>query len=260
MKQTINVIQVDDSIDQLKRTKNLLSQFENVELLAQFDNAEQALLFINETDDIDIAFFDVELRSNDGLWLAHQVKNKPIHIVFITAHADYALKAFEVSALDYILKPVNKENITEVLNRYQNRLPLGAKQTQVQSEGIEELVSNYKGLQSYPKRVFINNLHKTTIVRLDSILYLTSKGAYTEFNDQNGDTHISSKHLKFYDEILESHPDFIRIHRAYIINLNFVKALLRDKNSMKVLMENDEKLEISPLKKDEILIRLEAKG
>ncbi|MGF2414279.1 MAG: LytTR family transcriptional regulator DNA-binding domain-containing protein, partial [Ferruginibacter sp.] len=98
----------------------------------------------------------------------------------------------------------------------------------------------------------INNVHKTSVLNLDEVLYMVSSGPYTIFKLKDGSKHTASKLLKIYYEILYNHPDFARIHRAHIVNKNFVKAILRNKHKITALMIDGEELEVSPQKREEI--------
>lgn len=248
----IKVVHVDDQESQQQTVKSILGFFDNVELTGQFDNALDAKEFILKNE-VDLVILDVEMPGKDGLWLAHQLKNTQIFIVFLTAHPDYTLQAFEACAIHYILKPLTKTLLESVFERYEKLILNGKeKASDGQEEQINELVENYLNKTSYPRRIFINNVHKTTVINLSEVIYIVSKGQYTIFKTIDGAKHTSSKLLKVYFEALVNHPDFVRIHRAHIVNKNFVKAILRNKHIIAAEMVDGENLEVSPQKREEI--------
>lgn len=257
MRKLLKILHVDDNPAQLERVSQILSEFENVILTAQFDNATDALKFL-EMNRVDIAILDIEMKGKDGLWLADKIKKMPLKIVFLTAHPDYALKAFEACALHYIIKPATEENFAEIINRYMEIMQHSGEKmlSENQIENINELLSNYLNKASYPKRIFINNVHKTTILQLEEVVHITSKGAYSEFKTLDGQKYTSSKNLRFFDDILKSHPDFVRIHRGSIINKNFLKAIIREQNNIRVIMSDETQLDVSPLRREEIIEQL----
>lgn len=253
----IKIVHVDDSEEQLDMVRKLLSEIDNVSLEAQFDNAEDALQFF-EKFEVDLAILDVEMKEKDGFWLADKLKHLPLKIVFLTSFADYALKAFEACALHYILKPATKKNLGEVINRYTETFLHNdnGEKPAPQAENITELLDNYLNKNSYPKRVFINNLHKTTIIQLSEVIFISSKGSYTEFRTTDGQTHLSSKNLKFFDYLLAHHPEFLRIHRSNIVNKSYFKAIVKVEGNSRALMTDGSFLDLSSLRLEEIMEKI----
>jgi two-component system, LytTR family, response regulator len=116
--QKIKVVHVDDQQRQLNVVKTILADFADVELLAQFTSADNAKNYI-EANDTDLVIADVEMPDKSGLWLANEIKNNKALIVFLTAHPQYTLQAFEACAIHYLLKPVSTEGLKEVFNRFE---------------------------------------------------------------------------------------------------------------------------------------------
>lgn len=256
----ISVIHVDDDQKQLTRMEKIICEIEGIRHCGKFSKAKDALEFLKDNS-VDIAILDVEMEGEDGFWLADQIKNYPIEIIFVTAFSDYALRAFDACALHYILKPATKELLSEAFSRYLMRhKETGSEIQNIEpplSSQITELLTNFLGHAKYPKRIFIINVHRIVIINLSDILYFESKGAYTEIKMLGGEKHMASKNLKVYSDILKDHPDFVRIHRSYIINKNFIKSIIRDRHINQVQMLDDTLLEMSSLRKDDILKRLE---
>lgn len=247
----IKLVHVDDQPDQQKTVQSVLKFFDDVELIGQFSNAEKAKEFILNNE-VDLAILDVEMPGKDGIWLADQLKDTSVFIVFLTAHPDYTLQAFEACAIHYILKPLTKNLLEEVFARYKKLANNTSVNSQFQNDQINELIENYLKKTSYPKRIFINNVHKTTILNLDEVLYLVSSGPYTIIKTKDGIKHTASKILKTFCDALQHHPDFVRTHRKHFVNKNYVKAIVREKHMIFTQMSDGEKLDVSPQKREEI--------
>lgn len=255
----ISVIHVDDEGVERERVSTLLKKFDEVEQVGSFSDAISALSFL-EANKVDIAFLDVEMKGKDGFWLAKQMSALHTKIIFITSHAGYALNAFEACALHFILKPVSKMEMQKALKRYSDlHSTHGSSKTAhlvSDKEQIAELISNYLEKKSYPKRIFISNVHKINVLSLDKVAYVVAEGTYSIFIMETGEKHTASKNLKLYAEILEQHPDFLRIHRSYIINKSHLKAIKRDGHSIFAVMNNDSELELSAGRREEIYEQL----
>ena len=249
MSEIVKIIHVDDDIETLENFRNLCATIPNIIYVNGFNNAMDALNWL-KINKIDLVFSDIEMIPNDGFWLAQQIATLGIPLVFVTSHTDYMQKAFEACTLQYLVKPFVTSDIEAVIERYRKFKTMFVSD-QLPTK-MEELMHNYINIQSYPKRVFINNNHKTSILNLTEVLYFSASGPYTNFFTIDGTKYVSSKLLKIYVDALQHHPDFVRIHRSNMVNKNFVKAVLRDKHRINVLMTNGEELEISPQKREEI--------
>lgn len=258
---SLKIIHVEDNPADRNWFAEIAKEIRHIELLGSFETTEVALDFLSKNR-VDVAILDVEMSgSNNGLWLADKIKYTDTKVVFLTAHPDYAVKAFEACALHYLIKPVSKDALANAMDRFQKPFSVDLEnESNVvhQGEKIAELISNYMTKQSHPKRIFINNLHKTTILHLSQVIYITSKGAYSEFITSEGQKHTSSKNLKFFDDVLANHLDFVRIHRGSIINKNYLKAILREPNALKAQMSDGNILEISLPRREEIIEKLKA--
>jgi two-component system LytT family response regulator len=254
MKDKIQVVHVDDQPRQLSNVKAMLNRFNNVELVGQFTDCCKALDFILMKQ-VDLAILDVEMPGKNGLWLAEQIKETDTSVVFLTAFPDHSLKAFDACAIHYLLKPITIDELKNVIDRFYARKGY---MVSGQNEQIAELINNYFNKTSYPKRIFVNNLHITTVVNLDDVLYMISSGSYTIIKLANGTKLTASRLLKTYSDVLLSHPDFLRIHRAHLVNKQHIKAVLRSMHKVSLLMSDGDQLEVSPQKREEIYRLIES--
>ncbi len=251
----IKIIHIDDEIKTIEYCKKIFSLNNVISYQNGFLNAKEAINFLDDNK-IDLIFCDIEMPVYNGLWLANNLPYS-IPIVFITAHTGFAVGAFEACALHYLIKPFTVEHLNLVIERFQSQ---HSKQT-FSKDQVAQFYNNYlpQNSQTQPTRIYINNIGKIIIVNLNELMYLNGVGNYTKFYMSNGDIHTSSKSLKVYADALEYNNDFIRIHRAHLVNKQNVKQILKtNQQQWFAEMNNGEKLELSKGRIDEILEQLQA--
>ena len=250
----IRIIHIDDETKTLDYCRKLFLSNPLIAYEGGFSNANDAIEFL-KNGKVDLIFCDIEMPEHNGLWLANHLPYS-LPIVFITAHTGFAIEAFEACALHYLIKPLSTEQLNIVIDRFQTQ---DLKHIYLKDQ-VAQFYNHYlpQNTQKYPNRIYINTTGKIIIVNLQDTMYLVSAGNYTKFTMLNGDTHISSKNLKVYDDAIAYHPDFIRIHRSYLVNKKYVKQILKTSNQQWfVEMNNGEKLELSKGRIDEILEQLQ---
>jgi two-component system, LytTR family, response regulator len=252
MKDKIRIYYVDDQLNEIENFKNLISQTTEFELVGCANSAVQAISDIKELQP-EILFTDIEMGEYDGFWVAEELKELPICIVFLTSFTDKALNAFKISALQYIVKPCSLVDLQLVLHDY---LEVYKHNIAMQKEQLNALAFNYQNPNLIPKRIFVNNIEKTTVISIQDLIYAKSKGSYTHFKLTDGTEVLSSKNIKIYNDILNTHPDIVRVHRAVLVNKNCVKSIRRDKHLAFVQLKNGEEVEISLYRKDEVIQQL----
>lgn len=249
----ISVIHVDDDPAALGIMKEILSAIGPVNYLGGFTNPEAALEFLDQHP-VNLIFCDIVMKNKDGFWLAQNLKNNESALVFVTAHNEYALKAFEACSLHYILKPILKEDVEECIRRFKK---LYMENTAYQQMKINEVIQQFMAPQKYPRRLFVFNVEKTHIININEMMYAKARANYTEFKLQDGQTIISSKTLKTYDEGLNNHPSIVRAHRSILVNKEFIVSIKRKKHLAFIVLKNGEEIEISVHRKNSILKELE---
>lgn len=246
----IRIIHIDDEQQTLDFCKTIFTKVERIEYLENFTSPEKAINFL-ENEKVDLIFCDMEMPEHNGLWFANNIPYN-IPIVFLTAHSDFAIDAFEACALHYLVKPLTIAQVNNVVNRFDSVLF----QPKIYKEQINQFYNNYLNRKNNesPTRIYINNIGKIIIIELDELIYLEGAGNYTKFYTTDGEVHTSSKNLKIYDDAMTANTSFIRIHRSYIINKKYVKQIIKDNNHQWIIeMKNKNRLEISKGKLDEIL-------
>lgn len=254
MKKVYKIVHMDDDLQSLQAFRSLAESRGYLDYKGGFNNAIDAADFI-KSNDVDIAVLDVEMDGEDGFWLASQIQHMPVDIIFLSAHSEYAVKGFEACALDFLVKPLFAEKLDECIARYRHRQ---SKMRATQLLQVEELFKNYLPMQEVPKRLFVSSVGSIEVLLLQDILYFSAQESYTVIYRKDGTQITASKTMKIYEEALVNNLEFIRIHRRFVINKEYIKTILRDGRKQKyaVVMSNGDELEISYLKKDDILARL----
>lgn len=249
----LKTIYVEDNPAYSRMLQDALAVSGQFEFLGDFPTAEQGLEYLQHHE-ADLVFIDIELAgAQNGLWLAREIRELPLAVVFLTSHTSYAVQAFEACAVDYLVKPVSAADIAGMMERLRTR-----RSVPFFSEQVAELHDNYLAEQAVPRRIFLSMVGEMVVVQLSDVLYFTSVDRYTSIYMADGTKHISSKHLKIYIASLAGNTDFVRIHRSSVVNKNYVRSIVRDSklNQYYAVMANGQRLELSALKKKEILEEL----
>lgn len=193
-----------------------------------------------------LVFLDVEMDDGTGFDLLKKLARFNFQLVFITAHNKYAVEAFKFSALDYLLKPIDVEELSETLLRVSDRI----KQNKLQ-EQLEILSNQFNKQQSHDKKIALRDIESVYIVKIADIIHCQAEGSYTRIFFVNHHPILLSRSLKEFEELLEPYQ-FIRCHHSHLINGN---AIMRfDKaNGGSVYLSNETEVPVSFRKKEQIL-------
>ena len=197
----------------------------------------------------DLVFLDVEMPGMSGIDLVRSFTNPGFRVVFITAFDAYAVEAFRLSAMDYLLKPVEAEEIVNVVAKIKTEIRKNENLLGTQIQNLEKLLSQ-TGVSS-ESRIGIAMADKIVFVDISDILYCEAKGVYTNIYLYEGKKILASKPLGDFESQLSPHK-FFRIHHSTLINLNYIKEFQRF-NGGYVVMQNDKKLEVSHRKRKDFL-------
>lgn len=257
MKKT-KLLHIDDSSESLEIIVQLISSIPDIEHVGSFTDVDKGIEQIKELEP-DIVLLDIEMPGDkNGFTIANEIKHLPLNIVFLSSHGDYALNAFEACAVNYIVKPCSKQQLIDTVERCKKTTSLT--QSTLQEETISELIEfvSKKNLQQYPQRIYIVNVGKTIVIQLSELITIESSINYTIFTLADGKVFNSSKHLKIYADILQHHPDFVRVSRSFIINKNYLESINREgKTTVFLIMKNKQKIEIAAFKREQILNSLQ---
>lgn len=226
---------VDDERLARKELINLLSQHENVEVVGEAINVEDAKEKISSLNP-NVVFLDIQMPEKTGFDLLEELDHVP-NVIFTTAYDEYALKAFQVNALDYLLKPIEPERLTEALNRLQKKLNDDPKE-----EGEVSQFSNKK--LTLDDQVFVKDGDRCWFVKLSNVKLFESDGNYIKVYFDNFKPMIH-KSLNALDERLDE-KSFFRASRKHIINLSWVDGIEPWFNGgLVVTLKGGERIEVS---------------
>lgn len=211
---------VDDEQHIRQTLCDLLLQFcPEVQVKGTAGNVEEALAAL-QTYRPDVLFLDVNLGGNaSGFDLLDRMHRHNLDVVFITAYAEHAVKAFEYNAVHYLLKPVSHHMLTDTMLRIRKRKESGT------LADLQQLTSALQSsLQSAPSRISLSDTNRTEFVAIDDIAYLESKGSYTTFHLADGRQYTRSRNLKYFEDALQEHGRFVRVHKSFIVNKTHIRA------------------------------------
>ncbi|MTI25897.1 LytR/AlgR family response regulator transcription factor, partial [Fulvivirga kasyanovii] len=196
----------------------------------------------------DMIFLDIQMQRETGFDLLNKIENIDFEVVFTTAHSEYAIKAFKFCAVDYLLKPIDLEELKQSIARVRDRLH------QDISQRLEQLMKSLSPAQNQISKLALPTSTGLSFVRIEDILYCEAVSNYTKFFLADGSMHLVSRTLKEYDSMLSGH-NFCRIHNSYLINLNAIKEYVRGEGGY-VVLNNNITLDVSKRKKVEFLKKL----
>ncbi|NCU04720.1 MAG: response regulator transcription factor [Chitinophagaceae bacterium] len=246
----VKVLTVDDEPKNLRIIKELLKLYcPNALHVGEADNIDKAQQLIVELQP-DLVLLDIEMPHGNAFDLLDRIMPVNFEIVFVTAFDSYTLKAFKYSALDYMLKPVNIDELKAVVAKAGQRV-----QEKNINQQLSFLLQNIRQPNATMHRIAIPSYKdQLEFVETDSILYCEASGAYTYIFIQGGHKLVSAKSLKEYEEILPESV-FFRLHHSHLINLNKVKKYHKGRGG-EVEMENGAFLEVATRRRDEFLKRV----
>lgn len=225
MKKNYNVLIVDDEKLARKDLKAILNRFHQIKILGEADTLETAKTFLSKNK-VNIVFLDIQLGKDSGFELLKHIPSDT-RVIFVTAFDEYAIRAFEVNAQDYLLKPVLKERLETTLDNFE-RSNNGAKK-------------NSENKLKQDDSIFLKMNNNYEFFKINEIAYISASDDYTEVNTLSGDKKLVLKSMKEWEERLPE-KQYCRIHRSTIINIEIVEKIEPWFNySYRVYLNNIEK-------------------
>lgn len=240
---------VDDEIFARKRILNLLKDIAEIEVVAECNNGSSAIETINNLQP-ELLFLDINIRDMDGFQvLENIVSDKKPLVIFVTAHDDFALKAFEFDAFDYLVKPFKEDRFYRTVKKVlaQQQLPT----TPDFEAELRRIVETYgKRSNHYLQKLAIKQGNKTSLIATNTIKYIIASGVYAEIFTPEG-KYLHRDSLSNLETQLDP-EHFFRVHRSSIVNLEAVKEIVHsDFSEIDVRMEDNRLISVSkPLKKE----------
>jgi len=242
MKLTCLIIDDEEiSCDALEwQLKNFCPEIEIIHKCSDPLNAEATIGRLNPN----IVFLDIEMPGMSGLELLSKFPTPTFNVIFVTAHDKFALKAFKFSAVDYLLKPVESQDLIDAVNKAKTKTANSNGDLNLLMRAIKEINS-----EKDIKRIALPTSNEISIVNIDDIIYCEGDGNYTSIMMTDGSKIVLSKTLKLLEEFLDERA-FFRIHNAYLINISHIKKVNRREGGA-LVMDNGAELPMSRYKKQE---------
>jgi two-component system, LytTR family, response regulator len=232
----MKAIIVDDEHLAREIIKKYLSDKENIKVVAECSNGFDGVKEITDKKP-DLVFLDIQMPKLNGFEMLELLEEQP-PIIFTTAFDNYAIKAFEVNAVDYLLKPFSVERFNEALEKVIRRI----NNKNYNNEKVEKLIEDQQ--PELLERIVVKDGPKITIIPVDTLKWLEAQDDYVKIHSEGG-RFMKKKTMKFFEDHLDANL-FIRIHRSSIININFIKQMeLHEKDSYRVVLKDDTKLSVS---------------
>ena len=248
----IKAIIVDDEQWAIDSLKWELEKFcPEVTVLDTFTNPNEAIQAIDYIKP-DCVFLDIEMPEVDGFQLLRKLDYRNFDLVITTAYNQYAIEAFKEDAVNYLLKPIDPEDLISTVNRI-----LQNHQKKKLGNNIEKVLQKFatKDTPNKKQRVPLALSDKVVMVPLEEIMYCKADGNYTHVFMQNGKKYLLSKTIKSFSEALQGDL-FLRVHKSFIVNTNFIEEYMRGDGG-EVLMSNKQRIPVSRTHKDKLLHSLQ---
>ena len=228
---------VDDEPLAREIIKGYLSTENEIEIVGECENGFDCIKLL-ANNPVDLIFLDIQMPKIDGFELLEVLEQKP-EIIFCTAFDNFAIKAFEKNAIDYLLKPFSKERFNEALAKAKTRI-LGNNPIDYKTKITETIANENKPLE----RIILRNGSKILLIPVDDIYYIEADDDYVLLHTKSGRL-IKDQTMKYFENNLPK--NFIRVHRGFIANITYIKSIeAYSKDSYMAMMENGEKIKISP--------------
>ncbi|MBS1570302.1 MAG: response regulator transcription factor [Bacteroidetes bacterium] len=237
----IRAILVDDDAEVRGYLRELLAVHSDVEIAAECSNIADAGTSIAQHRP-HLLFLDVEMPGGSGFELLRKMGSWPFRVIFTTGFQRYAIQAIRFSALDYLLKPVQPDELAEALQRFRDQQP-GMDRLPMQ----RQFLSNLAQADEKAMKLTLSHGDRTYFISPSEITHCTADDNYTELHVEDGRRFVSARTLKNYEEMLLP-MGFLRVHRSSLVN----RAMITHLDGMHVVLRNSARVEMSRRKRDEV--------
>ncbi len=240
---------IDDDKNIREQYKTIIfGHFQEITRIYEADTAKRGIELLKNTS-VDVVILDIDLGDGTGFDVLQNVKPYNFSLIFSTAFNDFAIKAIKFSALDYILKPFDKDELISALEK-----AISLREKSNLENQLKNFFDHYdKTTQS--KKLVLKTAGEFNIVDVNDIVYCKSDNSYTSFFFSNSEEIIVSKGMKEYEELLSQY-NFFRPHTSYLVNLNFVKKLDKSDGGF-LILKNGREIPVSQRKKARLVQVLE---
>lgn len=244
--QKLKVIIIDDETSSRNTLKQKITRYcKELEIIAECENGETGIDAIDRGQP-DIVFLDVEMPRMNGFVMLQNIKNRDFELIFTTAYDHYAIQAIRYSALDYLVKPIDVEDLEAAAAR-----AIEKRKQHSPNERMETFLHNLLDEKNTGNRIAIPSLEGFQFVEIADIIYLEAESNYTIIYTRSIPKITVSKTLKDFEDLLPQQT-FVRIHHSHIINKNHIHKYIRGEGGQ-VIMSNGKTLDVARRKKEEFM-------
>jgi len=242
---------VIDDLEGIRRNNIAIikSSCPNISIIGQADSVESGISVINQLLP-DLVFLDVEMPDGTGFDLLQRLKPFAFKVIFITGHEDFAIRAFRFSAIDYLLKPLDPNELVEAVKKVEDSL--GKEIFDLKLNNLFANLERPKDLQ----KLLLKTADRIYSVNIQDIVSCEADKNYTTFNFINAPKLIVSTNLKEYENLLAPYH-FFRTHKSHLINMAYFDHFIKIDGGNKIVMKNKLSIPLSVRKKEEFLVLLE---
>lgn len=236
---------IDDEEKSRQTLGNFLKKYcPEILIDGEADGVESGLQLISKVKP-EVVFLDIQMKDGTGFDLLEKVMPIEFKVIFVTAYDQYALRAFKFSAVDYVLKPLDPSKLIEAVRKLKQD-----NQLEQLKRKIEVMLSNTNGF----KKLALPSIDGLIMVKIKDIVRCESESNYTHFFMKSGDTFLSTKTLKEYDQMLTA-TGFYRIHQSHLINLGYVSRYLKGEGGT-IILDDKTQLDVARRRKDGLMVAL----
>lgn len=242
----IKAIIIDDELHCIETLSILLKEYcPEVELIEQCRSAKKGLEAIAKTKP-NIVFLDIEMPVMNGFEMLENLSDIPFAVIFTTSYDQYAIKAIRFSALDYLLKPIDPNELKNAIKKVeeQRHMPM--------AEQFQMLLKQVNGKNSGFNKIAVPTAEGFELIAADQVLYLEASDNYTHLFLKNKSKIVACRTLKEMEEQIQDFNFFIRVHNSYMVNLNEVKKYIRGEGGY-LVMSDESSVNVSRSRKDSLM-------
>lgn len=234
----LRVLIIDDEEPARMLIREYLQIFSNIDIIGEATNGFEGVQIINDQQP-DLIFLDIQMPKLTGFEMLELIDPKP-YIIFSTAFDQFAIKAFEMSAIDYLLKPYSKDRFQQAVNKV---LKKAKRHVQI-VETKQQILSSLENTSELLSRIALRIGNKIKVIPIDEISHLESDDDYVKIHVGEA-AFLKEKTMKYFESHLNS-EQFVRIHRSFILNVNYLDRLERyEKDSYVALLKDQSRLKVS---------------
>lgn len=243
--EAIKVVIIDDEVGARNLLKGLLREFcKDVDVLETCSDLPNGVKAIRRLKP-HLVFLDIEMPGHSGLELLDFFDEEEVNfsIVFTTAYSEYAVKAFKLSAIDYLLKPIEPSELEDAVERFRRKSRAEKEDLALQLENVRQPQSNKIGIPTQ---------HGVKFIDIDEIVFIKADNSYTELYNTKNEKFVISRTLKNFEDVLKDIPKFMRVHKSYLVNTGFITDYIKSDGGY-LLLDNKHNIPISPDKVETLL-------